>query len=177
MNLPPIDLILGLLILLLGLKGALTGFRREIFGFVGLIGGVFVASRSAAPLAALVEEHLFRMGNPAALRMIAFVLVLTLVWGGVSFLGRIAEKRGAERVPTLPERFGGFLLAAGKYFLVFAMILTALHQAPAIRGKLQRQLKGSQLFLLMQPAGRFLLNPSGAGTPPQPGTKHSPTRS
>jgi membrane protein required for colicin V production len=164
MALNPIDLIVGSLILVLGLKGVLNGFRRELFGFVGLIGGVFVASRSADPLASLVEAQLFRLSNPAALRLIAFILVLILVWGGVSMIGRLMEGRNPGASPSPLGRFGGFLLATAKYFLVFAMILSALYQTPLIRNSLKKHVKSSLLFPYLTPAGRTVIHLSPLGT-------------
>jgi len=172
MSINPIDLILGALILVLGLKGALTGFRRELFGFIGLIGGVFIASRAAEPLAELTEQHLFRLANPAALRLIAFVLILTLIWGSVSMLGRFVESRGGENPPSPLSRIAGFLTATVKYFLVFAMILTALYQTPLIRNSLHRHVKTSLLFPWLSPAGRMMIHLSPLGKKPaKPRTK------
>ena len=39
------DLVVVALVLVLGIKGLLNGFIKEIFGIIGLIGGVIVASR------------------------------------------------------------------------------------------------------------------------------------
>jgi len=154
----PIDLTIGILVIVLGLKGALSGFRRELFGFLGLIGGVFIASRSADPLARLVEEHLFRLANPAFLRLIAFILVLGLIWGGISMLNRLMDSRFRENTPSPLSRLGGFLVAAVKYFLVFAMILAALYQTPRIRNSLHRSAKSSLLFPWLIPTGKTLIN-------------------
>ena len=41
------DLVVVALVLVLGIKGLLNGFIKEIFGIIGLIGGVIVASRYA----------------------------------------------------------------------------------------------------------------------------------
>ena len=38
------DLVVGLLIVLVGLKGIVNGFIREVFGLIGIVGGVFIAS-------------------------------------------------------------------------------------------------------------------------------------
>jgi len=165
MALNPIDLIVGPLILVLGLKGILNGFRRELFGFVGLIGGVFLASRTAEPLASLVERQLFQLSNPAALRLIAFILVLLVVWGGISLLGRYIEERSDPRPPGALSRVSGFLIATAKYFLVFAMILSALYRTPPIRHSLQRHAKSSLLFPSLLAAGSALIHLAPQGHP------------
>jgi membrane protein required for colicin V production len=45
MDLNYFDIIAAAIILLLGLKGIVNGFFKEIFGLVGIIGGIFIASR------------------------------------------------------------------------------------------------------------------------------------
>jgi len=157
MALNSIDLIVGILVLLLGIKGVLGGFLRELFSFAGLVGGVFLASRSAEPLAALIETKLFHLANPAFGRLIAFILILALIWGTFSWLGaRIQERRAKHPLGTV-ERIGGFLVAALKYFLIFAMILSALYRTPAIHGKLRRHVRGSRLFPILVQSGNALL--------------------
>jgi membrane protein required for colicin V production len=171
MVLNPIDLVVVPLTLVLGLKGAFNGLRKELFGFVGLVGGVFVASRAAEPLARWVEGHLFHLGNPAILRLLAFVLVLILLWSGATLLERLLAQRDApERFPSPLSRFLGFLIATAKYFLVFAMILSALYRTPPIRHSLQRHTQGSLLFPALISAGSALIHlaPVGHPTPPTP---------
>ena len=153
-----IDLIVGALILALGIKGILNGFLRELFGFLGLVGGVFLASRSAEPLAALLETKLFHLSNPAFGRLIAFILILALVWGFFSWLGnRIQNRRRLQTLGTA-DRTGGFLLAALKYFLIFAIILSALYRTPAIHNKLRPRVQDSRLFPLLIKAGGTIIH-------------------
>jgi len=158
MALNSIDLIVGALVLVLGVKGILNGFLRELFGFLGLVGGVFLASRGADPLAALVEAKLFHLSNPAFLRLIAFVLILALVWGGFSWLGNRIQHRRAQQVLGTADRIGGFLVAALKYFLIFAMILSALYRTPAIHNRLRHHVQGSLLFPVLMQAGSTLIH-------------------
>jgi membrane protein required for colicin V production len=152
------DLIATLLILLLALKGALNGLQRELFAFAGLIGGVFLASRGAAPLARWVEAHLVHLPNPALTRLIAFVLILSLVWGGLSWLGRWVHLRFPGGAHGTLARVGGFVIAGVKYFLIFAMILAALYRTPSLRHKLQPLTRGSLLAPILLESGRSLIH-------------------
>ncbi|WP_456391498.1 CvpA family protein [Nitratifractor sp.] len=169
------DLVVVILVLFLGFKGAFVGVRRELFAFLGLIGGVLIASRGALPLAGWVEAYGFHLGNPATLRLVVFILILMLVWGSFSWLGRLQEARSRRAAPSPVSRLGGFLLAAGKYFLVFSMILSALYPTPAIRHKMQRHTEGSILFTPMMHVGKFLLNRSYS-SPRSSGKKSSNTK-
>ena len=44
MDLNYFDMAVGSIVLLLGLKGLLNGFSKELFGLIGIVGGLFVAS-------------------------------------------------------------------------------------------------------------------------------------
>ena len=44
-NINIFDLIVVALITILGLKGLFRGFTKEFFALIGIVGGVFVASR------------------------------------------------------------------------------------------------------------------------------------
>jgi len=41
------DLAIGSIVLILGLKGLMSGFIKELFGLAGLVGGVYFGSRYA----------------------------------------------------------------------------------------------------------------------------------
>jgi membrane protein required for colicin V production len=152
------DLIVTLLILLLALKGAFNGLQRELFAFVGLIGGVFLASRGAEPLARWVEANLFHLPNPALLRLITFVLILSLVWGGLSWLGRWVHLRFPGGDHGTFAHVGGFMIAGVKYFLIFAMILAAFYRTPSLRHKMRTLGRGSVLMPYLLESGRSLIH-------------------
>ena len=39
------DIIVSVIVLFLGLKGIINGFFKELFGLLGIVAGIFVASR------------------------------------------------------------------------------------------------------------------------------------
>ena len=57
------DLVVGVIILLLGLKGILNGFFKELFGLIGIIGGIFVASRIGASIGNLLNDIIFHLNS------------------------------------------------------------------------------------------------------------------
>ena len=53
------DLIVTIIILFLGLKGVINGFFKEIFGLVGIIGGIFIASRVGDEVGQTLSDLIF----------------------------------------------------------------------------------------------------------------------
>ena len=151
-----IDIGILLLILLLAWKGYFNGLMRELVGFVGLIGGIFVASRAADPLAKVLAGIL-HMGNPALLKLLAFLLVLGIIWGGSAFVGTIFASLRAHP-HALTSKISGMLVAGVKYFLIFSLISASLTGSALIRDNFAHTLNQSRLLPTLNRMGSLLIN-------------------
>ena len=58
-NIAIFDLVIITITLLLGLKGLFRGIIKEIFGIIGIIGAIFVASRISTQTGELIAPVLF----------------------------------------------------------------------------------------------------------------------
>ena len=74
------DLVVTVIILLLGLKGILNGFFKEVFGLVGIIGGIFIASRLGDDIGQYLSDLIFKFENSAAISFTGFIATLGLFW-------------------------------------------------------------------------------------------------
>ena len=151
-----IDLFVGILVLLLAFKGAFNGFVRESISFIAIIGGVAVASRAAGPLAHWTESHLFRIQNGATMELLAFLLVLALIWGAVTFLGKMLV-RPESRLSTA-NRILGYFVAGIKYFLIFSIIITVLFRSHLFQDNLAHQKDTSRLYPILEKSGAWLMH-------------------
>ena len=151
-----IDVIIILLILLLSVKGYFNGFVREFVGFFGLIGGVFVASR-AAPLLGGAVSDLLHLESMALAKLIAFLAVLAVIWGGSAFVGSTFETLRHPPEST-PARIGGMGVAALKYLLIFSLIAASLLGSDLVRDTLGSRLKSSRLAPFLEQTGAILIN-------------------
>ena len=68
------DLIVGSIILLLGLKGILNGFFKELFGLIGIVGGIFIGSRVAKYVGTFLSDAIFKFDSPAAINFLGFLI-------------------------------------------------------------------------------------------------------
>ena len=158
-----IDITIIILVWLMAIKGLMNGFLREIFGFVGLIGGVFVASRGATRVAHYIDTNLFHLENFAALKLIGFLVLLALVWGVSVFVGNLIVGVSKEGSHHTLDRFLGFIVAGIKYFLIFSLIVSALFRSPLIKENMTKTIKQSRLYPTLDSIGSTLINLSPLG--------------
>ena len=80
MDLNYFDVAVGSIILLLGLKGLLNGFSKEVFGMVGIVGGVYVASHVGGIIGHFLSDTFFHFETQTAVNLIGFVFALGIFW-------------------------------------------------------------------------------------------------
>ncbi|MEF3191208.1 MAG: CvpA family protein [Campylobacterales bacterium] len=147
-----LDLIVVSITVFLGLKGIFNGFSKELFGLIGLVGGVFLASRLAHGVGETVNVFL-GFENPKTIALIGFALTLALFWVGSlaagSFLGTLLEKSGL----AVYDKLLGFLFAAGKIFFSFAIIAYALSNVTFISKAMHKFTDNSLIYPILVAVG------------------------
>ncbi|XPV54343.1 MAG: CvpA family protein [Halarcobacter ebronensis] len=73
------DIIILSITVLLGLKGLMKGFIKEVFGLVGIIGGIFVASRLSENIGGIIAPIL-ALENGSTIKLIGFIVGLIGFW-------------------------------------------------------------------------------------------------
>ncbi|MDD3603390.1 MAG: CvpA family protein, partial [Sulfurovum sp.] len=86
------DVTIGAIVLILGIKGLINGFIKEVFGLVGLVAGVYFASRFSETAATLIDTNFLHLENTSLLKLIGFLAVLTIIWVGATLLGSIFSR-------------------------------------------------------------------------------------
>ncbi len=152
------DVIIASIVLLLGIKGFMHGFIKEVFGLVGLIGGVYFASRLAGTAADFIDTNFLHLENVALLKLIGFLSILILIWLGATILGSIFSKLTSASGLGFLNRLFGFIAGGGKYFLIFALIVTALSNVSLVKDNLEKHVEDSILYPYLKQAGAYLIN-------------------
>ena len=151
------DLIVSIIILLLGLKGILNGFFKEAFGLVGIIGGLFVASRVGDKVGVYLNENIFHFANDSAINFTGFLFTLIIFWLAMIAIGFAFKKLSSLSGLGLVDKILGFVFAAGKFFLIAAVIAFAIYNIKAIRPTLDSAMKGSILFPILVETGGYIM--------------------
>ncbi|WP_345991475.1 CvpA family protein [Sulfurimonas sp. HSL-1716] len=151
------DIIVGAIILLLGLKGIINGFFKELFGLIGIIGGVFVASRAGGSIGQMLSDSLLHIQNQTAINFTGFLVTLAVFWlvmVGVGFaFKKLSKLSGLGPV----DKIMGFVVGAGKFFLIIAVIAYAVYNIKVIKTNMQDTMKSSILFPVLVETGGFIM--------------------
>ena len=152
------DVTIAAIILILGIKGFMQGFIKEAFGLVGLVAGVYFAARLAPEAASFIDTNFFHLENQSLLKLVGFLAILILIWLGATILGSIFSKLTNQSGLGFLNRLFGFIAGGGKYFLIFALIVTALSNVTLVKDNLEKYVKNSVLYPYLKEAGAYLIN-------------------
>lgn len=151
------DLVVGIIVLLLGLKGIVNGFFKEVFGLIGIVGGIFVASRVGDSVGQLLSDSLFSFTSQAAISFTGFLFSLAIFWIAMIVAGLIFKKLSKASGLGPIDKILGFVVGSGKFFLIGAVIAYAVYNIQAIRVNLEPMMKNSFLFPAMVETGSFIM--------------------
>jgi len=151
------DLVAATIILLLGLKGILNGFFKEVFGLVGIIGGIFIASRVGDDVGELLNTLIFNFSSPSAVSFLGFLTTLALFWLLMIIVGYLFKKLSSLSGLGPIDRILGFVFGASKFFLIAAVIAYAVSNIKAIKPTIDTSLGTSILFPIMVETGGFIM--------------------
>ena len=151
------DLVVSIIILFLGLKGIINGFFKEVFGLIGIIGGIFIASRFGDEVGQNLSDFIFKFESHAAISFTGFIATLSLFWIVMIVIGYAFKKLSSLSGLSPIDRIFGFIFGASKFFLIAAVIAHATYNIKAIRNSIDPQLDSSILFPILVETGSFIM--------------------
>jgi len=157
MELNYFDVVVGLIILILGLKGVINGFFKEVFGLIGIIGGIFIASRFGDIAGQYLNDNIFHFESSGAISFSGFLATLTLFWILMIILGTIFKKLSNISGLGPIDKLFGFVLGASKFFLITAVIAHAAYNIQALKTSIQPLVKNSILFPILTETGAYIM--------------------
>lgn len=150
------DIITVTLVTLLGLKGLFRGFIKEFFALIGIVGGVFIASRIASNLGELIA-NIIPIDNNNTMLLIGFIISFIAVWVITYFLGNILSKIFSLSGLGIFDKTLGFAFGAGKIFLFFSIIIYAISNVQALSQKLESAVNNSIVYPWLVNTGAYII--------------------
>jgi membrane protein required for colicin V production len=151
------DIGVAVIVLLLGLKGIINGFFKELFGLIGIVGGIFVASRVGNSVGAYLNELIFHFSSNGAVSFTGFLVTLALFWLLMIAIGYAFKQLSSLSGLGVLDRILGFVFGASKFFLIASVILFALHNSKTLKSSIDALFEGSKLFGIMVETGGFIM--------------------
>lgn len=151
------DLVVAIIILFLGLKGIINGFFKEVFGLIGIIGGIFVASRVGDEVGQILSDLIFKFENNAAISFTGFITTLLVFWLLMLGAGYIFKKLSSMSGLGPVDKLLGFIVGASKFFLIAAVIAHSAYNIKAIKSTIDPLLSNSVLFPILVETGSIIM--------------------
>lgn len=151
------DIIIVGAVLILGIKGALNGLIKEVFGLIGLVGGLIIASRFKDIAASFIQDNVYRLENVALLDFVAFISTWLIFWLVCLLIGKFLAKLVGVSGLGFLDKIGGFVAGSGKIFLVLAAVL-AFASTTNLDSKISPYFKDSKVYPILLDAGKWLAN-------------------
>ncbi len=152
-NVSLLDLVSIALILFLGIKGVLRGFVKEVFGLIGLIGGIYVASKYAQVAGEFADTTFLNLQNKASIYLIGFISVLIIFWAAASFIGFLLGKLVNSSGLGIVDKILGFIVGGAKVFLIFSVIVYVLSSIGIVKGTINSMFEGSIMYPIFKDVG------------------------
>lgn len=151
------DLVVAIIILFLGLKGIINGFFKEVFGLIGIIGGIFIASRVGDEVGQFFSDTIFKFENNAAISFTGFIATLFVFWLLMIGTGHIFKKLSLLSGLGPIDKLLGFVVGASKFFLIAAVIAHSFYNIKAIKSTIDPMLENSILFPILIETGGVIM--------------------
>jgi membrane protein required for colicin V production len=145
-NISLLDLVSLSLIAFLGVKGIFRGFVKETFGLIGIIGGIYVASRYAQTMGEYLDTNFFHLQNKNSLYLIGFIASLIAFWLIAVLIGSMLGKLVNSSGLGIVDRILGFFVGAAKVFMIFSVIIYVLNSIPVFKASIENIFKGSMMY-------------------------------
>jgi len=147
---------------LLGLKGLFRGLIKEAFGLIGIVGGIFIASRASKDIGDLIAPIL-ALESDSAIKLMGFIAGLIGFWIIVYLIGMILSKMSSMSGLGAIDRILGFIFGTGKIFLILSIIVYALSQVNAFKEKLETNFGSTLTYPILLETGAYIIKLDTAG--------------
>jgi membrane protein required for colicin V production len=152
------DLAVGVVILLLGLKGIINGFFKELFGLLGIGLGLFIASRYGSIAGELLSDTIFHFENNSAISFSGFLVTFAAIWLGAILIGMSFKKLSHMSGLGPVDKILGFILGSSKFLIIFSVIAFSINNIKAIEQNIAPKLNDSILYPILINIGETVMS-------------------
>jgi len=144
--------------LILAIKGYFNGIIKELAGLIGIVGGLYFASKFFHQTGVYINNHLITIANKSAVDLIGFIVIFVGFWLLTIFIGFLLGKILKISALGFLDRLLGFIFSGAKFFLLISIILAMLWQVAFIKEKIQSFTKNSFMLPILVKTGKNIIN-------------------
>jgi membrane protein required for colicin V production len=152
-----LDIVVISLVVVLGFRGFITGFVKELFSLIGIIGGVFVASRFSKDIGIFINDNIFEIANNSALGAVGFAIGFVLFIVFASVIGMAVSKIVDGIGLGILDKIIGSVVSAGKIFLIFSIIAYGANSVKAIQQNIEDKVENSMVYPILVDTGSYIV--------------------
>ncbi|MDD3025516.1 MAG: CvpA family protein [Aliarcobacter skirrowii] len=150
------DIVIILITLFLGLKGLFKGFIKEVFGLLGIVGAIFIASRISLEVGNVVASIL-NIENESTIKLLGFIISVIAIWFVIYSLGIIVSKIFNASGLGIFDRVLGFVFGAAKVFLIFSIIAYAINSIDSFKKSIDENFSNSIVMPHLISVGSYIM--------------------
>jgi len=144
--------------LILAIKGYFNGIIKELAGLIGIIGGLFLASKFFHQTGIYINDNLINIPNKSAVDLVGFIVVFVGFWMLAVFVGFLLGKILKLSALGALDRILGFIFSGAKFFLLVSIIVAMLWQVAFVKEKMQNIAKNSFMLPVLVKIGKKIIN-------------------
>ena len=145
-------------VLILGIKGVINGLIKEVFGLIGLIGGIVLASRFAKEAGEFVSDNVFKLDGDSVIFFVGFLVLLIGFWISCIAVGVFLSKLIGLSGLGFLDKIGGFIIGSAKIFFAFAVLFAIISNMQVLNSKIEPYFNGSKLYPVLLSSGKWIMN-------------------
>lgn len=153
-----IDIGIIVLLILLSLKGIWQGIIRGLASFLGILLGIFFASRFYDGLGEWFAINIYNLGSPELNALVGFVIIITLIWAGFLLLGEILFRMVRFTPLVSVDVALGLAFGFCKAFLLLSIIVFGISQIAWLKNFSQNVEQNSSIFPMMKNLSIKIMN-------------------
>ena len=152
-----IDVCLLVLVVLLGAKSIYQGFARSFGSLVGLLLGILLAARFNEHSGNIFGTYVYNF-SPQVNNILAFVIVLSVVWLLAIFVSEIITRRLHNTIIERLDKSLGLIFGFCKSFVFVAIVAFGVAQVSFLQSFAQKMERESFVYPIMKSFATTIMN-------------------
>lgn len=153
-----IDIGILILLILLSLKGIWQGIIRGLASFLGILLGIFFASRYYNGVGNWFAQSIYDFNSSDLNALVGFLITITLIWASFLLIGEIISRVVKFSPLAVLDGALGLIFGFCKAFLLISIIVFGISQIGWLKSFSQNIEQNSLIFPMMKNLAVHIMN-------------------